>query len=247
MKQNIYIYDNFIDLINLIQYLIKNRIKPFNIKSNLYIPSLFDNLIYLKLDYDTKEFIRLIGKENFKIIYYVYLSNDENKELIMFYFALNSYIYKEKVIYKRNLNCVNKALKIFNYVKRENHRFKGFTRFKELKNNIWYAEINPDNNIIEILSLHFKKRLKNEIWIIKDINRKIISLYNKKEYIILNEEEYQLIGLEFSYNELEIEKLWKSFYHTIGIKERKNNRCRLNLMPKKYWPYIVEVVDEESS
>ena len=42
----------------------------------------------------------------------------------------------------------------------------------------------------------------------------------------------------------EIEDLWKSFYNTIGIKERKNDRCRMNFMPKKYWKYILEVSDE---
>ena len=43
----------------------------------------------------------------------------------------------------------------------------------------------------------------------------------------------------------EIEDLWKSFYNTIGIKERKNDKCRMNFMPKKYWKYILEVENEE--
>ena len=47
-----------------------------------------------------------------------------------------------------------------------------------------------------------------------------------------------------SSNEKEIEKLWKIFYKTIGIKERKNDRCRQNFMPKKYWKYITEVREE---
>ena len=37
---------------------------------------------------------------------------------------------------------------------------------------------------------------------------------------------------------------WKDFYKTIGIKERKNDRCRMNFMPKKYWKYILEMSDE---
>ena len=38
--------------------------------------------------------------------------------------------------------------------------------------------------------------------------------------------------------------MWKSFYDTIGIKERNNERCRMNFMPKKYWKYIVEMSDK---
>ena len=35
------------------------------------------------------------------------------------------------------------------------------------------------------------------------------------------------------------EELWKLFYENIGIKERKNEKCRNNFMPKKYWKYIL--------
>ena len=37
---------------------------------------------------------------------------------------------------------------------------------------------------------------------------------------------------------------WQTFYNTIGIKERKNSRCQMNFMPKKYWPYIIEMSGE---
>ena len=247
MKQsnNIYIYNNnFISLINLIQILIINKIKPLNIKDSFYNPNLLDNLIHLKIKEDNiNNFINIIGKRNFKIIYYVYLSNDINKELIIYYYVLNALKYNDKIVYMYNLNCVTKALKIYNYVKRENHRFKGFTRFKELKNNILYAEINPENNILELLSWHFKERLNNECWIIKDMNRNILSCYNKNKFIIINGDEFKLIDLNLSDDEKYIEELWKEFYNTIGIRQRENNKCRMNFMPKKYWQYILEVSD----
>lgn len=245
---NIYIYDNsFICLINLIKYLIKNNIKPYNIKDNSYNPNLFENTITLKKDEsDITDFINLIGKINFKIIYQVFLSNENNKEIIIYYYSLNAIKYKDKTIYMRNLNCVTKLLKIYNYVKRETHKFKGFTRFKELKNNILYAEINPTNNILDNLSKHFKERLKKEYWIIKDVNRNIISLYNKVDYIIIEGSEINL-SLETSLNEYKIKELWKNFYNTTFIKERINERCRINFMPKKYWKYIVEVEDEKNN
>ena len=47
-----------------------------------------------------------------------------------------------------------------------------------------------------------------------------------------------------SNDELDIQNLWKEFYKTIGIAKRKNDRCRMNFMPKKYWKYIIEVSDE---
>ena len=63
----------------------------------------------------------------------------------------------------RNLRCVSEALRIKEKVAREAHKFKGFLRFKELKSESLYAEINPDNDILFILAKHFQKRLKEFI------------------------------------------------------------------------------------
>ena len=62
----------------------------------------------------------------------------------------------------RNIKSVSEALKISKYVGHENHKFKGFLRFKELENNVLYAEFSPENDILFLLSKHFEKRLKNK-------------------------------------------------------------------------------------
>ena len=137
----------------------------------------------------------------------------------------------------RNLKCINRALKIVKYVKNETHKYKGFVRFKET-NNILYAEISPENNILELLSIHFKKRLKNEYWIIKDVKRNISIFYNKKDFIIKNN-----IDLNLDIKKDNYQDLWKLFYNTVGIENRTNEKCRRNFMPKRYWKYLVEMSD----
>lgn len=244
---NVYIYeDSFINLLILVDELLSNKIKPANIKNEKYNANLLENLIYLKIENKNivEKYKKILDKNNLKIIYYVYLSNHENKELIIFYYLLNYFKYKEKIIYMRYLNCVSKALELSKHVSRENHRFKGFTRFRELKNKMLYAEIEPENNILSILSTHFKNRLKNEYWIIKDKKREIISIYNKKNFYILDCKQFDILNVIDSDNELEIEDLWKLFYKTIGISIRKNDKCRMSFMPKKYWKNILEVSDE---
>lgn len=243
----IYIYDNtFISLLNLIVYLLKNKIKPFNIKNTTYSPTLLDEVIFLDIESDESicdYFIQQFGEYAFRCIYYTFLSEDNNKELIMYYFFLNALKYRHKITFMRNLKCVSEVLRISQYVSHEAHKLKGFVRFKELENNILYAEIEPNNDVLLILSNHFKKRLKNEYWIIKDIKRGILSIYDKKNYYLVLEENLTLTS-KLSIQEVQIENLWKSFYKTIGIKERKNDKCRRNFMPKKYWKYIIEVKEE---
>ncbi len=245
--QDIYIYNNtFKGLLCLIYELLQKKIKPYNIKGLDYTPNLFDNLIKLNLKYDgdiIQKFIEEFGNYNFKIIYYVYLSLNAKKEIIIYYYLKNYYNYYRNLPYMRNLKCVDEALKISKKVSAECHKFKGFTRFKKLKNNVYYAEINPDNDILELLSIHFKRRLKNEFWLINDVNRKIISMYNKKDFEIIPSGNWQF-KLETSEEENIFLEMWQQFYETVSIKERENLACRRNFMPKKYWKYIEEVKKE---
>lgn len=243
----IYLYDNtFINLLNLIKFLIIKKTVPHNIKDISYQPTLFEETIHLNIfeeENTIEEFLKIFGSKVFNMIYYVFLSSNENKEIIIFYFLVNYLKHNNKVFYLRNNKSVYEALKIAKYVSRENHKFKGFLRFKEINNNILYAEFAPENNIIFLLSKHFKNRLKNERWIIKDVKRNILSIYDKKEFYIVNGEDLNII-INNSDDEIFIEDLWKSFYKTIGIETRKNDRCRINFMPKKYWQYITEVMEE---
>lgn len=246
--KNVYVYsNNFINLLCLIDKLLKENIRPYNIKNKSYNSNLFDNVIELNINEREEiisEFINKYGRDNFKIIYYVFLSNNDKKEIIIFYYLLNFDKYKENLAKIRNLKCVSEALKISSKVSRENHKFKGFTRFRELNNHVLYAEINPDNDILDVLSIHFKNRLSREYWIIKDVNHGKISIYNKKDFYVVSSNEFNLLEVIDSKDEELYKDLWKQFYKTIGICERKNDVCRRNFMPLKYWRYLLEVKDE---
>lgn len=242
----IYLYSNtFSDLLNLINYILKNKISPINIKNEYYSKTLLEETYYPKIQNDDdleRRIINKIGKYAFATMCHVFLSDYVDKEMIIYLFLKNALIYKNNICYMRNIPSVSKALKISSYVRREAHKFKGFVRFKELDNGFLYSEIEPENNIIYMLCDHFKNRLKNEYWIIKDNKREILGLYDKKRCYIFSSCNFDAKLAHDNY-----EDLWKEFYKTIDIKERKNDRCRMNFMPKKYWKYIVEVEDEKSN
>ncbi len=247
-NNKVYVYnDNFLSLLALIVILIRKKIVPKDIKPYNFEFGLFDEVeepLLPEKEETINYIIKNIGYNNFSIIFRLYLSVFEDKELTIFYYCLYSLKYKETTRFMRNNKWVNEALKQSSYVSRENHKFKGFTRFKKMNNEIYYAEINPTNNILPLLSNHFKDRLKSEYWIIKDVNRNLYSLYDKKNFIIVSEDEFKINDFNLSDDEDKFLSLWKEFYDTVGIKARKNDRCRMNFMPKKYWKYIVEVSDE---
>ena len=248
MNNYIIIYDGtFINLLTTIKYLLQANIKPQKIViEGTYSPSLFETIIKPNIDNDPTFITKITkssSKEVLKLITYTFLSNAQNKELVLYYLILNAFIYKDKIIYQRNLNCVNTALKLAHHVSSENHKMKGFTRFKMINNKFLYAEISPDNNILELLSKHFQKRLKNELWIIKDTNRNILSIYDLNTYHIISGENIKLLALEKNKNDNYYENLWCIFFKTIAIKERENKKCQMSFMPKKYWHNIIEMED----
>ena len=142
----VYLYDgSFAGLLCLIKFLWQNKIVPSNIKEESYVANLFEEKVNLNLiiNNDIYEiFIKVFGKNNFKTIYYVYLSTDNNnKELIIYYYLKNYFKYGVNLDKMRNKKCVCEALRLREKVGREAHKMKGFVRFRELNNKILFQKI----------------------------------------------------------------------------------------------------------
>lgn len=244
-----YIYEGtFSSLLALIYSLLVSKIEVGDIKSSkTYLPNLLDEPVILKID-NIKEKEKLLKErltpEIVHTIYYAYLSDSPIKEILIYNFIKNSLIYKNQIFYRRNLESVVEIEKLSKYVGREAHKLKGFLRFKEMENFL-YAEVEPTNNVIGILAYHFKNRLSNESWIIKDTKRNIYALYDTKKVIYLTDEDIIKLNLNISSNEELMEDLWKTFFKTVAIKERYNPKCQMNFMPKKYWKNMLEMENEK--
>lgn len=240
---NSYLYDGSIKgLFSAVFDCIKLKIIPRNIISeNNYQDNLLDIPVYIEVNDNKYNFIlnKLKKLSNISIykIYTAFLSEDINKDNIIFKYIISIFKYKNEFNFMKNKENLIKINNISAKVSKEAHRMKGFLRFKEIYNNIFYAKIEPENNVIEVLAKHFKERLKNEFWIIEDMKRKVSIIYNKKNYILVNSEK---INLDNSGEEM-YESLWKNYYKNISIKERKNLRCQMSFMPKKYWKHLIEM------
>ena len=102
-EEIIYTYDGtFNDLINLIARLIKDNKRPTTIiEENKYKDNLFDKVISYDIDKKTVNLlIHNLTKEIIKTIFNVYLSENNDKELIIYYFTLNSLKYKNEIFKK---------------------------------------------------------------------------------------------------------------------------------------------------
>jgi len=171
-------------------------------------------------------------------IYKLYLSNNKQKGIICYKylktaFKLGSDVHKHLYLdIVRELNLIERRVSL------EAHNFIGFVRFSLVKDKFLYSSIEPDNNILELISHHFANRFSNEYWIIHDVKRNIASTYNKITWEIteMNSETYNSLK---NYTD-EFEDLWKNYFTSTAIKERTNPRLQKKSMPKRYWKNLTE-------
>ncbi len=236
----VYLYDSkYSSLISWVIELLKHKIVPFNIKSNdEYEISLLEETVFLEVDKNNMDYFYRLPKRIIRAVYYLFLSDHKDKELIIYEFLKNAFKYKEKVFEYRNIDAVNETIKVSKYVGSEAHKYKGFVRFKYIESKFYYAEIEPNNNIIGILARHFKERLKTEPWVIRDLKRNIYAFYDLKKVFYLKDVGELKINSDTEEN---YEDLWKTFFKTIAIKERNNPRCQMNFAPKRYWNHMLEM------
>lgn len=153
---------------------------------------------------------------------------------------------KENVEMDYGHPSVLQIAKVAKQVGREKHRMEAFVRFRLTKDNIYFAIIEPDYNVLPIIAKHFKERYADQTWIIYDIKRKIGLHYDLKklEYVFMQlPEDISVSGGNLEYfeaGEINFQKLWKEYFDSTNIKSRVNMRLHVQHVPKRYWKYLSE-------
>lgn len=137
---------------------------------------------------------------------------------------------------------VLKVTQIAKMVSRERHRMKAFIRFQLTADNIYFAEIEPDFNVIPLIAGHFKRRYADQEWIIFDKRRKYGIYYDlqKVEEVQFTFSEGKANPNAFSESEALYQNMWKDYFKHVSIDSRKNTALHLRHVPKRYWKHLIE-------
>lgn len=240
-----YLYDGTFDgFLTIVFNSYSNKTLPQKIFSEAdYAPNFLDKTLYIPTDFEKSKRVftgieKNIGYDALYNAYYAFLSNEKEKEMYLLKYVCDGFDIGPKI---NNRITISYVFKVINMKKRalcECHRLKGLLRFQEVGKNLYYASIHPDNNIIEPLGHHFIKRLPTQNFVIHDKIRNICLLYNGKEYQIIDSTNIKIPDI--SEEEIKYQELWRLFFKTIAISERKNPRCQMQYMPKKYWKDMIE-------
>lgn len=172
-------------------------------------------------------------------LYYAYLSDMPNKGRLCLDYVRAGYHFGPQVDLHLHIDCIYAVLDAGQRVRNEAHQYLGFVRFSELEGGIYYSEIEPKCHVLPVIASHFVRRLPQMPWMIHDTRRRLCLVYNGKSHYITPTD--SVPKLQYSADENAYRKLWKTFYDTIEIRERHNERCRMNHMPKRFWSHLTEL------
>ncbi|MFA5450191.1 MAG: TIGR03915 family putative DNA repair protein [Clostridia bacterium] len=207
------------------------------ITSDLNAPSFLD--IQVEITTDTvlaarvrSGIIKRAGTVIYSDIAHAYLSCQDTKEKILFAYTKLVLLHGRAAYGMYQMNEVKEFNDLLQKVRGEAHRFKGFLRFKELKNGIYYSAFSGDNDIIELLLPHFRARMNAEKFVLHDIKRHKLIYYDSQicHYLIAPEE----YSVTLSDEEAFFSALWKDYHKNIAVEGRLNTDLQRQCLPKKY-------------
>lgn len=142
---------------------------------------------------------------------------------------------------------VMRVAELVRMIRREKHRMEAFIRFQKLKDETFYAAIEPDFNVLPLLIRHFKSRYADQKWIIYDTRRNYGIFYDlhDTQFITLDftgGSKSNDVVAAFTEDECIYQHLWKNYFHSVNIPSRKNTKLHLRHIPKRYWKHLTEKV-----
>lgn len=199
-----------------------------------------------------------LGADVYEKISYALLSADRRKAEMVFRAMLEAkkLSRKDRLMEHLGNEAVRAVFGMYRQVANEAHHYKGFVRFRELKNQTLFAKIEPKHAVLPCIAEHFADRFPQENWVIYDKTHEVFLIHEKgKRYYFLQQYmcmkgdsgSAQNIAGGFSEEEMDYEALWKEFFQSISVAERENRALQNQNLPLRFRTNLVEFSKEERS
>lgn len=180
-------------------------------------------------------------------IHKVFLSEDAESIQAAFYIVQQIFKGNKDILQNFGNSQVHIFDRTLTKVNRERHRMKAFIRFQKASDDLFFAIIEPDFNVLPLITSFFKNRYADQKWLIYDVKRKYGIMYDRVEMreVNIKPTEVNAIipkGEVISLDEDEIlyQSLWKRYFKSTNIEARKNMKLHLQHVPRRYWKYLTE-------
>lgn len=188
-----------------------------------------------------------IGKARAMDFYQVFLSEDRKSWHASFFILYQIFTGQEDIRQHYGDDKVLYFSKMLKKVSRERHRMKAFVRFSKSEDGLFFALIEPDFNVLPLISDFFRKRYADMSWLIYDVKRKYGLLFDTQQIreVWLTPEDMKgvatpTVAIAMDERDELFQRLWKQYYTSTNIEARKNLKLHLQHVPRRYWKYLVE-------
>ncbi len=195
---------------------------------------------------------KLLGRSGMRQILWGYLSEKEHIGTTLFRIVKYAIDYpKRRVLEDLGHLDVLELAQTVKSVHREKHRMEAFVRFEHTTDDIYFARIEPDFNVLPLIGEHFRQRYQDQHWAIYDLARGYGIYYDKSQSTPTRPAKLQTItdlndavlrhpASIHSPDEQRYQRFWQGYFTNVNIKERKNTRLHRQHMPQRYWKYLSE-------
>ena len=236
-------FEGFLSLVYEVYY---KKLKPIKIYKTLPNEMIFEEI--LEINTSKNNAIKVLTaiktkfpKELIQRILNIFMCDSKEFELYLLEYIIIGF--KEtKQLYNINNSCVFYLNSLEKELFRNIHKLTGFVRFEELEDRTLYAKVESKFNVVYFLGKHFLKRFNNQNFIIHDLNRKLAFVKIQNDFSV--QEVAFFDEPNYSSNEQKFQKLWKSFFSAVTIKERINPKLQRQLVPLLYRTYMSEFFDK---
>lgn len=246
-------YDGTFDgFLSVVFYAFEHKLNPEKISAHA-ASDLFAQFAVVATETEKAErvwngLLKRSSSKNARMVQVAFMSERPGVEMLLWRYLKKIFTSHHKDFYQNMLDeDVYETLQTARKVTKEAHRFQGFVRFQQTVDNIFFAPIDPDHDILPLLITHFKSRYADQQWVIYDTRRNYGIFYDLET---VSEVRFENLAADLNTGSIAAEarderedfylKLWQRYYHSVNIQQRENKKQMTRLMPRRYWKYLPE-------
>ncbi|NVO84634.1 TIGR03915 family putative DNA repair protein [Hymenobacter terrestris] len=191
--------------------------------------------------------LRYMDKEARTRLFHVFLSEDANRELLVFRYADTAMRAGRDIAENYSDDNVRRVQRLAQQMYREKHRMEAFVRFEKTADGLFHATIEPDFDVLPLIAPHFTKRYADQRWLIFDRRRSYGLYYDLHRTDIVQfdadtapQRRAAVSATVLDEREPLFQVLWQAYFDHVNIPERKNMKLHRRHMPLRYWKYLSE-------
>jgi probable DNA metabolism protein len=218
-----------------------------NLQEILFIGKEYITTVTSHSDRVWKGLQQKLSKELNQLPYSAFLSGEGGIEMALLHFIRMAFA--SPVPIEGNFGDIDVLMvrKAARRVMKEAMRMLEFIRFQRTLDDIYFAPISPDYDVMPMTLKHLKERFSDQLWLVYDLKRDYGFFYNLKsvEEVTLNEKSFNTSNGAVPLNLLQEEEavyqtMWKGYCQNITIRERLNPKLQKQHIPKRYWKFLPE-------